>query len=879
MHAPRPYGLFVDGGELTERDKTFISHQMRKLTNTIQTEEVTSYRHQYELPDGGYVIVQDMGGIFKAIAHKGYTSPDAFKPDGFAKLYVPMLYSGVITKAQVRKPDEGKFGEGVGIKLTEQARRRLAGYNSNNLPAKEVFLQRFVVEYNPYFKYFEPRFTGIYTFTQYAKQRPTWYSGAMVEVMQIVGGYGKLQASELPDKSIERAQLIIPDKYIEAISDKLKGYRLPGYTGIPPLEGQFQFDYKFSKTHAVSFDNHNKPWLIQVGGIGVYAMPLPIIPTTTTPEFRRYVEDMGDDELLKILDRFGAMPSGEGFPEKPGDFQAWRRAGVIIKVCDMADFYQHGAFYDACGWSFNGRGAEGFNTCWSYNDVGLIYSYAYKMKLSLTATEDNAPNGWLKTTWAFESEQDSTTVNRYLQALFNILDTEKGRELAIRYKIGRQTTEQILIRARDNPVMDRKEVLYWDNLELEPIATHTGNVTRVASGPVYWGNPNPMSFGYLKFPEISGQGCESFKPFSPDYKGGFVRCDTIVFGCYINNQLQVVKYFLDERKFTKEVESTFEDVMIVGQWKKTETTGTTGLMGYLYTSDFDDRQEASPSTSYTTIKGSDLGYGQPAFQTPYLLFTHGSLGRARYYKHETTTKTISSFSIGAAVCIPVFSRDAILYAFEQSSESESTHEKHTRGGIADPTSYPLWTYDPIFHYMGGSGKGKPSPKTGDKVYVYGPPNYYSPTITSDFADSGDWYGVGSSYIDVSGICAPYTDRNGAQHHAGGVVIGGEAPQIEPFEKTEAVHGKLSGRVSISYAFNGSSIAHRNKPDEWYFAFSPVDAGGTPHYFYQDACRVGFGDSEYASIYEKGAYGLRIRWGYTQLADHKSAHHFIGVINE
>ena len=70
MHAPRPYGLFVDGGELTERDKTFISHQMRKLTNTIQTEEVTNYRHEYELPDGGYVIVQDMGGIFKAIARK-----------------------------------------------------------------------------------------------------------------------------------------------------------------------------------------------------------------------------------------------------------------------------------------------------------------------------------------------------------------------------------------------------------------------------------------------------------------------------------------------------------------------------------------------------------------------------------------------------------------------------------------------------------------------------------------------------------------------------------------------------------------------------------------------------------------------------------------
>ena len=62
-------------------------------------------------------------------------------------------------------------------------------------------------------------------------------------------------------------------------------------------------------------------------------MPLPLVPATTTEAFREYIEEVADEEILKILDRFGGMPSGESFPVGQ-DFQAWRRAGVVIKVCD-----------------------------------------------------------------------------------------------------------------------------------------------------------------------------------------------------------------------------------------------------------------------------------------------------------------------------------------------------------------------------------------------------------------------------------------------------------------------------------------------------------------------------------------------------------------
>ena len=33
MHSPRPYGLLVVNGKLTENDNSFIDHQLKKLSN------------------------------------------------------------------------------------------------------------------------------------------------------------------------------------------------------------------------------------------------------------------------------------------------------------------------------------------------------------------------------------------------------------------------------------------------------------------------------------------------------------------------------------------------------------------------------------------------------------------------------------------------------------------------------------------------------------------------------------------------------------------------------------------------------------------------------------------------------------------------------
>lgn len=893
MHQPRPYGRFTGETELTEADAIEVEALVRGLTNFKSLSDLDSLKRVRTLPSGRQAIAIDAGGTFRVVVTERHES-DKFQPEGLAETNLPMLFSGVITKAIVRgvsdpfgiedftgaETEQGnpEDSEGVRIKLTDQARRRLAGYKGETLSRKEVELQRFKIKYHRDFKYFEPEKTGIFTFTQYAKQRPTWYSGSMSQVMQVVGGYGAQDFDKLPeDDEVERARMVIPERYMAEIRTDLKNVRLPGYTGFPDEKGQFRCDYKFSKCHGVSFDSSNRPWLIQVDRRGVYAMPLPVVPASTTEAFRRYVEDVGDEELEVLLDRFGGLPTGESFPEESGGFEAWRRAGVIIKVCDTADFYDHRAYYAASGWAFNSKGTEGFNTCWDYGGGGgLMQGFAYKMKIQLAAAENN---GLIPLEWEFEDRGQARKVDAYLASIYKNLTANKDRELAIKYKIRRHTIAEIVSLMEQGVA---KSVDYWDSLEMDPIATHSGNVNRVSQGPIYWGLwMYPQSMGRLKFPELGGNGCESFVMISPDYRGPSVRCDTIVFGCYVDDSLQVTKYFIDEREYFREEVSTFEPHMIVGQWDKTVTTGSSGLMGYFYTSSFDDRQGAPPVSTYTNIVGTDLGYSNPAYSTPPLLSCVGGVSRARYYQHIKNVRTTEGFSINVAACVPAFARDCILYPYTEGTTGRMESEEASGGAVPDPTSYQMWTYDFIFHYLGrteNGNKGEPSPKEGEIVYVDTMINSPEADPTG-FASSGDWLPLGGGVKDISGIAAKYTSRASGNHQAGGVVIGGEAPRITKYKTEKRFPGESSGRVSISLTVAGSKVVHKRKPSQFYYDFSPVDAGGSPLYFYRDIANITIGNAEYASCSEKDKNGRRSRWGHTELADHKSAHHFIGVINE
>ena len=222
------------------------------------------------------------------------------------------------------------------------------------LPRPKQQLLRFEIDYPKHLEFLKLENPGIFNDTQYLKMRPTWHSGAMAEVVQVVAGFGRQDFDALPENEIERAMFRLPETLLQQVNAELKGFRLPVYSGFVPISGQFQYSYIARECHGVAFGADGMAWLLRLNSQGVYAMPLPLIPATTTKAFRDYVASVGDDELLHLIERFGGVPSGEAFPSG-NDLLVWERAGAVVKICET-DFFQYSPVYDAGGFSFNSRG-------------------------------------------------------------------------------------------------------------------------------------------------------------------------------------------------------------------------------------------------------------------------------------------------------------------------------------------------------------------------------------------------------------------------------------------------------------------------------------------------------------------------------------------
>lgn len=861
MHQPRPYGLHAIGNPITEKDEAFIASIAKRITNLKDISEVDSLKMVYDLPDGGYVIVQDMGGNFRVISHKPIHGKDPIF-DGVETDYVPMLFSGTITKAVVNER------EPVGLRLTEQARRRLTNYDPNkSKPSKDIELQRFRIDYNNMVAEFKPKPPTAILRTQYSQQRPTWYSGAMAEVMQIVGGYGRQDFANLPDEKIEpleRARLVMPPKWLKRVNNELIGLRLPAYTGLPPSDGSFQFDYKFNNTNAVGFDDKNRPWLLRINPSGVYAMPLPIVPATRTTAFRQYMQEVGDYEILAILDRFGGMPSGESFPAYR-ELEAWRRAGVIIKICDSSDFYSHISYSSACGWSLNSRGTEGYNTCYDYyDDEGLGYGLTYNLTLKLVSTDQYYGAEPVE---LVDRGPIADKVRAYLSQLLPTLGATSD-DRAILYKLRRAKSGDIYKRALGRKGNEDRD--YWHNLEMPPIAEHTGSVREVYRGYLYHGAKFQFQ-PQIKFPEPLMGGCIShdFLPLiNGRYKNKYPNSDTIMYAYYIGDSLKVVKYFVNWDSFQRKTVSNYEPYMTVGSWEQTQYSGQSGVQGYFYSSDIDDRRIVSPTEVNTKIVGEDKGYDtKPYFAFDAFFSMAGSMWRNRYFTHKTNTVTTSDETVSLAVCTPYLCRNAVLHA-SKTSQYGSTSESYALHSVGDPYTYRYWTYDFVFAWAGGTTmknpKGTPYPKDGNPVWVE--EMRYNPSPANNFADNGDW--VGGMPADYTWLIHP--DSNVWQHNGGG-----GPPIIDSYSISTQKQYEQKGSIKLSMG-NQPDFVSMNIPANGYYIGSPNEFGDV---FYRDACAIVFGESSYRNTSEPSANAPRAKWGYTRVVDNKSAHHFIGVINE
>lgn len=869
MHEPRPYGLH--GNLSGEDDSAAVEALVRRLTNLKRAGDIDSLKMVRALPGGGVAVAQDMGGILKVIVQNPPDEEEPPKHDGLAGSYIPMLFSGVVKRAVVQQ------NQGVSFELTKSTCRRVAGYGEKEIDSGQS-LMRFVIEYSDRHAEFRPR-QSARIHTQYEYLRPTWYSGRMASLVQVAGGYGRQDFDALPDRPIEQSRMILPAKVARKIDLELGNLRLPGYTGMPPETGHIQFDYKFHETHGVGFDSKRNPWLLRVNGRGVYAMPLPMVPATTTDAFREYIEKVGDSEILWLLDTFGGMPSGEGFPRGAEAFESWRRAGVVIKVCDDGEFYRNNSYSSAMGWSFNDSGNSAVNTCYEFDDSdGIQVGKTFMLSLELAPAE---MNGKLPKQWHLEGEE-GRALDAYLSSVYRLMGNT-SKDLAVKYKIRRMPVSEILSRARSAASGDinaSAELEYWDQYEADPIAGHAGSIIMIASGNV-WAGGQPRSHPQIKFPEpmMFPPGCVShdfgrLEGYPPPPSGYVVKCDTIMHAYFAGDDLKVVKYFLDGRVYRDEGTNNFDECMQVGSWESTVTEGTISLQGRFYTSDIDARKAAAPIVTVTKIVGTDLGYDDPPqFSFDSYFSMVGSLWRNRYFLHKTNSTRTEGYGLTIATCVPYLSRNAVFHAKRENTSGGKLTESQSVGATTDPNSYRYYTYDFVWAWVGGSTEGnmatakkaEPAPGEGQPVWVMGY-NYY-PGGCTDFADEGDWLG---------GLPADYTwlvhpNKNEWLNNGGG-----SPPTAKRYTKTTHLESTQTGELQLSWRVIPDKV--NTDPRDGFFTMSPSEFGDV---FYTDAIKNTAGDSEYFSCGEADPESPKQRkhWGFTSLADHKSAHHFIGVINE
>ncbi len=894
MHAPVIHGSHIVSGSktfLTRDNVTFGENLLREVKNFKRSGGLTSLRRTRMLPDGGYVTVISMGGVEKIL----YYLPE----DGSGELAqerpetsfrVPMLYSGRVLDGRFKYAEVN----GPRLHVSRKTLTRLADHATKPENKSPVFVsERHAIAPNPGFQEFGPAGQGKFDNTQYMLHYPGWYSGAMARVVQTVAGYGKqgekyadLKVPAEVQREIELEFATHPERFPELQichwlwEDEKEGGWIspadwlltPGYAGFPWNDGTIRYNYGWAITDGVGFDNAGRPWLINVSLNGVHAMPLPLVPATQTRAFRAWIESIGDTEILALLDLFGGMPSGEHWPADPM-MEKYLKAGIVVRVCDTSDFYEHFDYSPACGWAFAENGREAYNTCYDWDDAeGWQLGFGYKLNVALSRIP---PAPWRPD----ESPFWHDIVRRYMKPLFATMAHDELLQLA-RYNAVRAGFQAVLFRALETRGGKGpswvEEATYWMNLEAEPLAQHSGTLKKVSEGKLF-----PYSAYVRHKPEIKYphpwpwiRGCRShdFRPLINGVNKD-PRCDTVMYGYYVGNQLKVVKYFRDPRQSEMQEQNDFEECMIVGAWESSRTGGFTEMKGAFYTTDFDERAQLAPYMETTTIKGRDLGM-QPASDAmfgfmppPYM---NGTMSRCRFFSTEAETNGVSGTNLQIAVCIPMFERGAALYAVETTNQGTTYKHSLTVNSIDDPTSYGLWTYHRSARWISMLPRdeyltAEPMPKNADIFWLEGEFRSEGGPC-SDFADQGGWR---SPIEDVTSEVASGPHSLGDASH-------GWQPGVKGFSEVEQISAQTFQQLHLSMTESPEYVG--NYVDQRYFYPSPNALTGIV--MVRQAAQNHMGETFYAVVTEDGDNGEWKHWGESRYVDdHKSMPYFIGVVNE
>lgn len=579
-------------------------------------------------------------------------------------------------------------------------------------------------------------------YSQYVKLKPTMYSGAMRKVAQVLMGFGHL------------SEISIYDKY--AMDNPGATPSVPKGEGREPTEHerdvaqngmQMRYDWRWHRTHGIAIASDGVPWLVEVGNTrGVIAMPLPLIPETTTVEFYELVEQMGDAAGMAALELLGGFPSGETFP---ADIEPWIRAGRVVRlVDDMSAFYRYGAFSSALGWAFPDSGREAHNTCVGRDGAGRQIALHFGVNIHVGAWDGNKPrNGNLREPPPHIGPAPAARARAIMRRVAAM--KEDPRYAAVIWKIDHMSDAELGSAEMFNIGGPEGIFESLDAMTVQPVASCSGSLYEQERGYLY--KRGRLAQYDIKFPspELGYLLSWDMQP-EPGVPEPPEPCNTTVHVFFVGEELKYVRFFNDVRQDAghNNVTDDTDGCELIGRFTRTEERQGAYLPVMVYSGDFDDRDLLFGSRSIRISDCDRNGYSSVTIADDIIRPYLAHLSRQMRFHCCTETKSWQGEDLKSAMVVPFYDRCAYYYVLARGSEQYSRSYSCRYKYKTDPWSCNTWRNFPGYtgSWAGDINNGRwlrldqhPS-GCGPVVArtVLAPGAGYSGDGCSDFADQGAW---------------------------------------------------------------------------------------------------------------------------------------------
>lgn len=660
-------------------------------------------------------------------------------------------------------------------------------------------------------------------YSQHRSLRASLYSGAMKPVVQLMLGVGKVRPETYEQRWVagdERRSLLTTEE-MENVSGVPAASAYGLFDG-PMTEQSIPWDYRFNRTHGISWGADGIAYLIEIGHRGVLVMPFPLDPVSQTEagreRYRELYPELFEAQWMQnkkegLMESLKGFPVCASFPPGASGLDALIRAGEVVRAVaqeGLQDFYSKYPFSSVFGWTFHPDGHEAHNTCYDYGDDGVGRSYHYCVTLSIGAQQPKEPLNeayeviaWLGLSGVLSRKAMRASVSQ----LRGLLAMDPGA--AHEQLVAMQVSAPFAVSAGLKKIREGK---FYHPAALQP------------PGGGWTMHPQ------FKVPEqLYGAGAVISFDFRPTKNQTMVPdCDAPIFVCYDSQgSLCVLNYFYRHREYAEEQTDTRQDCQYEGSWETSKMLAGERIQGHFYSNNRDPRRETAVNGGTSTVTQGELVGRFPHLGFCAFFAVHSNSRWAYWHSTESVTESHRGHRCTVSVAVPHYQRD-IYYMMEydqrDSVQTVKSYNQPRMSGFGSGVA-PGAVYDFIGHWTNVC-----KPNYDDN----GP-------ITCELREYGEPYQTTSCWYDsITVDDTPYNvchDKNFVLSRQYGMPAMPDSHQdITPFEYQLRVEIRLFGDtalhgtvvherdVSMPQSAGLEEAFSRLELSDWWFMPSPTAQG-------------------------------------------------------